>query len=67
MILEGIRKTGKSNYEVIPDREKAIKHIIGMAEEGDAVLLAGKGHETYQIIRDRRIDLFSFSFSSAIN
>jgi UDP-N-acetylmuramoyl-L-alanyl-D-glutamate--2,6-diaminopimelate ligase len=35
-----------------PDRERAIKKAIEMAEPGDVVILAGKGHETYQILKD---------------
>jgi UDP-N-acetylmuramoyl-L-alanyl-D-glutamate--2,6-diaminopimelate ligase len=46
----GIKKVGKTNYKVIVDRENAIKEAIMMANKGDVILLAGKGHETYQII-----------------
>lgn len=35
---------------VIPDREAAVRAAVQMAEPGDIVLLAGKGHETYQIV-----------------
>jgi len=35
-----------------PDRERAIRKAIEGAEAGDVVILAGKGHETYQILRD---------------
>jgi UDP-N-acetylmuramoyl-L-alanyl-D-glutamate--2,6-diaminopimelate ligase len=35
-----------------PDRERAIRKAIGVAEPGDIVILAGKGHETYQILKD---------------
>ncbi len=38
-----------------PDRAKAIRIAIGQARPGDVVLLAGKGHETYQVLRDRTI------------
>lgn len=37
-------------YRVIPDRREAIRFAIGEAQEGDTVLIAGKGHEDYQII-----------------
>ena len=46
-ILEGISTT---NYEVIQDRKKAIIAAIDQAEEDDVILIAGKGHETYQEI-----------------
>jgi UDP-N-acetylmuramoyl-L-alanyl-D-glutamate--2,6-diaminopimelate ligase len=39
-----------------PDRAKAIALALGEAKAGDVVLLAGKGHETYQILKDRTID-----------
>jgi UDP-N-acetylmuramoyl-L-alanyl-D-glutamate--2,6-diaminopimelate ligase len=38
-----------------PDRAKAIQIAIERAQSGDVVLLAGKGHETYQILKDRTI------------
>ena len=37
-------------YTVIPDRKEAIRYAIAHAEAGDTILLAGKGHETYQLI-----------------
>lgn len=45
----GIKRAGKKNYKVVVDREAAIKEVIMMADKGDIILLAGKGHETYQI------------------
>jgi UDP-N-acetylmuramoyl-L-alanyl-D-glutamate--2,6-diaminopimelate ligase len=38
-----------------PDRERAIRKALEQAHTGDAVLMAGKGHETYQILKDRTI------------
>jgi UDP-N-acetylmuramoyl-L-alanyl-D-glutamate--2,6-diaminopimelate ligase len=46
---EGIRKTGKP-YRKIADRSEAIHQAIAEASDGDLVLIAGKGHEDYQII-----------------
>jgi UDP-N-acetylmuramoyl-L-alanyl-D-glutamate--2,6-diaminopimelate ligase len=46
---EGIKKTGKP-YEKIADRREAIHHAIEQARADDLVLIAGKGHEDYQII-----------------
>ena len=37
--------------EIIPDREKAIDYVVRNAKKGDIVLLAGKGHEQYQLVR----------------
>jgi UDP-N-acetylmuramoyl-L-alanyl-D-glutamate--2,6-diaminopimelate ligase len=39
----------------IPDRADAIRRAVALARGGDVVLLAGKGHETYQVIGDRSI------------
>ena len=41
-------------YEVIPDRDEAIARAVGMANKGDTVIIAGKGHETYQEIKGVR-------------
>ena len=49
-IEEGIRHTD-GQYTVIENRREAIRHALLMAREGDMVVLAGKGHETYQEIR----------------
>ncbi|MFB0509079.1 MAG: UDP-N-acetylmuramoyl-L-alanyl-D-glutamate--2,6-diaminopimelate ligase [bacterium] len=48
----------KNNFEVIPDRFAAIRRILFLAKIGDTVLIAGKGHEDYQIIgqEKRRFD-----------
>lgn len=39
-----------NNYACIGDREEAVKHAIAIAEPGDIIIFAGKGHEDYQII-----------------
>ena len=44
------------SYTVIPDRAVAIDAGIRISEPGDGVLIAGKGHETYQIIGEKTID-----------
>lgn len=48
-ILEGVSKE-KENYIVIEDRRKAIQYAMDIAGKGDMIILAGKGHETYQEI-----------------
>ena len=53
-IEDGLKRVGRP-YIKMTDRRDAIFHAIGEAREGDVVLIAGKGHETYQIIGDRRI------------
>ncbi len=42
-------------YTDIVDRKKAIECALSIAKSGDTVVIAGKGHETYQIIGDRKI------------
>jgi UDP-N-acetylmuramoyl-L-alanyl-D-glutamate--2,6-diaminopimelate ligase len=50
-IMKGIKK---DNYAVQPDRAGAIKQAVLMAETGDTLLVAGKGHEDYQEINNVR-------------
>ncbi len=52
-ILEGV--TG-NDYIVVVNRFEAIEYALDHARDNDIVLLAGKGHETYQILGDRTID-----------
>ncbi|MGH9344175.1 MAG: UDP-N-acetylmuramoyl-L-alanyl-D-glutamate--2,6-diaminopimelate ligase [Terriglobia bacterium] len=52
--MVGLQKSGKP-YLAEVDREKAIRVALERAHEGDVVLLAGKGHETYQVLKDRTI------------
>ena len=57
-IIDDIEKgvTDKyDNYEVLPDRRDAIEKAVLQAGRGDIVLIAGKGHETYQILKDRTV------------
>lgn len=51
-IEEGYRSVRADAYAVELDRRRAIQQILGKAEPGDTVLLAGKGHETYQEFED---------------
>ncbi len=48
-ILKGVAAEAK-NYEVIENRVKAIHHAMDIAQKNDIIVLAGKGHETYQEI-----------------
>lgn len=51
-ILKGI---SRNNYEVIENRKEAIKRAIDLAEPGDVIVIAGKGHETYQELKSGKI------------
>ena len=53
-ILVGMQKA-KGKYLIEPDREKAIGLAFDQAKGGDIVLLAGKGHETTQVLSDRTL------------
>lgn len=54
-ILKGIGQD-KNKYDVVMDRREAIKIAISSAQKDDIVLIAGKGHETYQIINNEVLD-----------
>jgi UDP-N-acetylmuramoyl-L-alanyl-D-glutamate--2,6-diaminopimelate ligase len=49
-ILEGVKR-GPGKYVEIIDRKEAIRYSIDHAEEGDVIVVAGKGHEDYQEIK----------------
>ena len=53
-ILLGVDK--ESCYIVIPDRRRAIEYAVTNASVGDVILLAGKGHETYEIVGNEKRD-----------
>ena len=54
-IEQGIKKT-KGKYKVVVDRTEAITQAIKMANKRDIIVLAGKGHETYQEIKNEKHD-----------
>lgn len=52
-ILTGLENSDVS-YDVVTDRREAIYHALKTAENGDIIVLAGKGHEDYQILENNR-------------
>jgi len=54
-IRVGLARVGK-NYDLMVDRREAIFRAIMQARPGDVILIAGKGHETYQILPTGKID-----------
>jgi UDP-N-acetylmuramoyl-L-alanyl-D-glutamate--2,6-diaminopimelate ligase len=58
-ILRGItpdtRRDGSQRPLTIPDRLKAIEKAVDVARPGDVILIAGKGHEKYQVVGDRTL------------
>lgn len=53
-VAEGARQRGGAPFEIVVDRREAIRRAVFMAERGDLVLIAGKGHETYQEIKGEK-------------
>lgn len=53
-ILPGVRRHS-TEYVVIPDRREAIFYAVQNAQPGDVIVLAGKGHENYQVLKDQTI------------
>jgi len=54
-IEQGVQKTRTKKYAIEPDRYKAIEKALSLAKKGDMVLVAGKGHENYQVLKDKVI------------
>lgn len=55
-IVPGLEKVADSRYAIIIDRHEAIRHALYLAREGDFVVIAGKGHETYQLVKGQVLD-----------
>ena len=55
-IVAGFENPNSENIKVEPDRKKAIELALKNAAKDDIVLIAGKGHETYQIIGTKKFD-----------
>ncbi len=54
-IEQGLKKTGTKNYKIFPDRKEAIEYALSVGKKGDCILVAGKGHENYQVLKDETI------------
>lgn len=63
-IFEGFRKPEKAKF--IEDREEAIRYALNKAQLGDAVLIAGKGHEDYQIIGKQKLHLSDLEIANKV-
>jgi UDP-N-acetylmuramyl-tripeptide synthetase len=53
-ILPGINET-KCEYIILENRREAIEYALNNAHAGDVIIIAGKGHENYQVLKDRTI------------
>ncbi|MGA9884461.1 MAG: cyanophycin synthetase, partial [Candidatus Acidiferrales bacterium] len=54
-VVVGLQKVS-ANYRIEPDREQAIAVALDAGQPGDIVILAGKGHEAYQVLRNGSIE-----------
>lgn len=57
-IEQGLKESGNPNYRIFPDRREAIHRAVARVDEGWTLLIAGKGHEEFQIVGEKR-SLFS--------
>ena len=62
----GVRPENFKKTISIVDRKQAIKTACKLAQEGDIILVAGKGHENYQIIGDQRSGFDDFEITSQL-
>ena len=65
-VESGVRPENYKKTISIADRKQAIKTACKLAQEGDIVLVAGKGHENYQIIGDRKTGFDDFEITNQI-
>jgi UDP-N-acetylmuramoyl-L-alanyl-D-glutamate--2,6-diaminopimelate ligase len=54
-VIEALRQRSHVQYRKVPDRREAIQEAVREAHSGDIVLIAGKGHEDYQIIGTKKV------------
>lgn len=55
-IIPGLDIIKNSRYAIITDRREAIRHAIHLGKAGDLIVIAGKGHENYQLIGEQILD-----------
>ncbi|MCB2288905.1 UDP-N-acetylmuramoyl-L-alanyl-D-glutamate--2,6-diaminopimelate ligase [Clostridium sp. CS001] len=55
IINDIVKGMEKHNFEIIESRKEAIKRAMEVASSGDVIVIAGKGHEDYQILKDKTI------------
>lgn len=55
-IKAGAMTSGQNNFEIIENRKNAIRAALLQAKPNDIVLIAGKGHENYQIVGSKKLD-----------
>lgn len=55
-IVAGLRRVENAKYEICEDRRGAISKAVNLAKRGDIILIAGKGHERYQLMGDKKLE-----------
>jgi UDP-N-acetylmuramoyl-L-alanyl-D-glutamate--2,6-diaminopimelate ligase len=65
-IIQGIKDKNSKRYEIIHDRYEAIQHAITTAQPGDLILVAGKGHENTQTLKDTTLHFNDFEVADEI-
>lgn len=55
-IVPGLNMVKDSRYAIILDRKDAINHAFHLAKKGDVIIIAGKGHETYQLVGEKVLE-----------
>ena len=55
IIKDVVRGINRQNFEIVENRRMAIKRAIEIANKGDVIVIAGKGHEDYQVLKDKTI------------
>ena len=53
-VRDALQRRGHVEYHLVPDRREAIRVAVRLARTGDILLIAGKGHEDYQIIGTKK-------------
>jgi len=65
-ILKGLSASADGRYEVVHDRYQAIRHAVQNAKKGDLILVAGKGHESTQTLKDRTLHFNDYEVAHEI-
>lgn len=65
-IVTAFKDRVNNDYKVIHDRHEAIQHAIDIAKTNDLILIAGKGHENTQTLRDRTIHFNDYEVANEI-
>ena len=65
-IMPGMGNIADSSFMVIIDRYEAIRQAVKLAEKNDMVIIAGKGHETYQLVKEQVLDFDDRKVAAAL-